>query len=151
MDKKPLISVIVPVFNEVENVRPLYQRLSAVFDGLKKRFDFEIVFTDNHSDDGTFNALAELAETDKRIRVFRFSKNFGFQRSIMTGYLKARGESGLALPKPLPRFAHGEASALPDGITLIPSYHPSQQNTFTGTLTEEMFDRVWARARALIG
>ena len=97
MDKKPLISVIVPVFNEVENVRPLYQRLSAVFDGLKKRFYFEIVFTDNHSDDGTFNALAELAETDKRIRVFRFSKNFGFQRSIMTGYLKARGEAAIQI------------------------------------------------------
>lgn len=97
MDKKPLVSVIVPVFNEVENVRPLYQRLSAVFDGLKERFDFEIIFTDNHSQDGTFDALADLAETDKRIKVFRFSRNFGFQRSIMTGYLKARGDAAIQI------------------------------------------------------
>ena len=67
------------------------------------------------------------------------------------GYLKARGESGLALPKPLPRFAHGEASALSGGITLIPSYHPSQRNTQTGRLTREMFEGVFAMARRALG
>jgi dolichol-phosphate mannosyltransferase len=97
MKKKPLISVIVPVFNEAENVAPLYQRLAAVFESLEQRFDFEIVFTDNHSDDGTFAALAELAKTDKRIKVFRFSRNFGFQRSIKTGYLKARGDAAIQI------------------------------------------------------
>ena len=63
------------------------------------------------------------------------------------GYLKARGEFGLALPKPLPRFAHGEASELQGGITLIASYHPSQRNTQTGRLTREMFEGVFAMAR----
>jgi len=95
--KKPLISIIVPVFNEADNVRPLYQRLSAVLESLKQRYEFEIVFTDNHSDDGTFDALAELAGNDKRIRVFRFSRNFGFQRSILTGYLKARGDAAIQI------------------------------------------------------
>ena len=65
---------------------------------------------------------------------------------------------GWRVRKPRVPFGHGAESqaARPADqgggvVTLIASYHPSQQNTFTGTLTEEMFDSVWARARRALG
>lgn len=66
------------------------------------------------------------------------------------GVLRAIELLGRPCPAPRPRFAHGVEIALP-GITLLGSYHPSRQNTQTGRLTEAMFERVFARARRLLG
>jgi uracil-DNA glycosylase family 4 len=66
-------------------------------------------------------------------------------------YLQGRAASGAANPKPLPRFGHGAACELAGGITLIASYHPSQQNTHTGKLTVAMFDGIFRQAREILG
>ncbi len=65
--------------------------------------------------------------------------------------LRILGGRGVAIPTPRPAFGHGAQVAPDGGPALLASYHPSQQNTFTGKLTEEMFDTVWARARELAG
>lgn len=64
------------------------------------------------------------------------------------GCLRALRANGAEVPKPKPRFGHGSEAALGE-VTLLGCFHPSQQNTFTGKLTEPMIDAVFARAREL--
>ena len=65
-------------------------------------------------------------------------------------YLKTCRIEGRQIPFPIPKFGHGVAYRLPWGVTLIGSYHPSQQNTFTGKLTRPMFHSVFRKARRAI-
>jgi glycosyltransferase involved in cell wall biosynthesis len=94
---RPLVSLVVPVFNEEDNVVPFYADVRRVIDPLASRFNFEFVFTDNHSTDRTPELLRELARTDPRIRAYRLSRNFGYQRSILTAYLKCSGDAAIQL------------------------------------------------------
>lgn len=93
MNRRPLISVIVPVLNEGDNIEPLYQALNDEMAKLADKYDWELIFTDNHSSDNTFDVIEKLATDDPRVRGYRFSKNFGFQRSIFTGYMKSSGDA----------------------------------------------------------
>lgn len=97
METLPLISIVLPAYNEEQNIRPLFERLHPILAQLSERFRFEFVVTDNHSTDRTFALLQEAAENDPRIRVFRLSRNFGFQRSILTGYMQCRGDAAIQL------------------------------------------------------
>ncbi len=90
--EEKLISIITPVFNEEENVEIFYRTMCEVTNKIQN-YKFEFVFTDNASSDSTFQILQRLGKQDKRVRAFRFSKNFGYQRSIYTGYTNARGEA----------------------------------------------------------
>ena len=98
--------------------------------------------------DCTFGRLAvdhELALL-RQARVFLCLGQYGYHS--LWRHLRA---TGVGLPVPRPRFGHGVEIALADGRVVLLSYHPSQQNTFTGKLTRDMFDGVFARARRLTG
>lgn len=91
MARRPLVSVLVPAFNEEENVERTYAEITRVFDGLPE-YELEILFTDNHSTDRTFALLSEIAGRDRRVRVIRFTRNYGYQRSLLVAYQNARGD-----------------------------------------------------------
>lgn len=94
---KPLISLVVPVFNEEENIPAFYADARRVTDALADQYEFEFVFTDNHSTDRTPSLLRDLCVADRRVRAYRFSRNFGYQRSILTAYLRCRGDAAIQL------------------------------------------------------
>jgi uracil-DNA glycosylase family 4 len=70
---------------------------------------------------------------------------------VCLGGFALDGLTRLLMLRPRPRFAHGAEVVVGDALTVLCSYHPSQQNTFTGKLTVPMFDAIFTRARHLIG
>ena len=96
-DGRKLLSIVVPVYNEQDNVDIFYQTVIEALAPEAERYELEFVFTDNHSTDDTFAKLSALAQRDPRVRVYRFSRNFGYQMSIFTGYGLARGAAAVQL------------------------------------------------------
>ncbi len=92
-NSKELVSISIPVLNEEGNIDVLYARLYALAERMKERCEFEFVFSDNHSTDQTWAMLSGLAKKDSRVRAIRFSKNYGFQRSILANYIHTRGDA----------------------------------------------------------
>lgn len=97
VDQRPLISITVPVLNEADNLDALYARLDQLSKTMANKCDMEFVFSDNHSQDRTWEILSELARRDPRVRAIRFSKNVGFQRSILANYMHTRGDAVLQI------------------------------------------------------
>lgn len=86
----PFLSVVIPVFNEEPVLIELFRRLSTVLDEVGRTW--EVVFVDDGSRDGSFRVLRSLHETNARVRVLRFSRNFGHHMAITAGMDVATGE-----------------------------------------------------------
>ena len=84
-----MISIIIPVYNEEDNILPLYNKLKPV---LKNLGEHEIIFVDDGSTDRTFQRLEECAENDKRVKIVKFRRNFGQSAAISHGFDQATGE-----------------------------------------------------------
>ncbi len=93
----PLISIVIPVFNEERNIRLAYDAVNKMFDGIRDRYRMELVFSDNHSTDGTQTELEVLAAMDPRVKVIRLARNFGFQKSVLTAYRYTSGAAAVQL------------------------------------------------------
>ena len=93
MNKKKLISIVIPVFNEEETIPILYKRLRTVIETLSDKYRFEILFTNNCSTDSTLDILKKLREEDPNINVITFSRNFGHEASVKAGLECAKGSA----------------------------------------------------------
>lgn len=87
---RPVVSVVLPVFNEVANIEPLYEELKEVLSGLPG--EHEIVFIDDGSSDGSFPLLAAIAGRDPVVTVVRFRRNFGQTAALAAGFDRAVGD-----------------------------------------------------------
>jgi dolichol-phosphate mannosyltransferase len=94
--KATTISVLIPAFNEEDNVERAYAAVVDVFKQMPE-YDYEIIYTDNHSTDRTFHLLQQICKQDSRVRVVRFSRNFGYQRSLLVAYQTATGDCSVQI------------------------------------------------------
>ncbi|MFZ0432785.1 MAG: glycosyltransferase family 2 protein, partial [Candidatus Acidiferrales bacterium] len=105
----PAYSIVVPFFNEQENVPPLYVRITEVMDAVNE--PYEMVFVDDGSKDSTFRVLSEIAETDRRVTVVRLRRNFGQTAALKAGFDHSLGEIIISMdgdlqhdPAEIPKF-----------------------------------------------
>jgi polyisoprenyl-phosphate glycosyltransferase len=142
---KPLISICIPVFNEEANVRPLYEALVETTGRVRDQYNFEFLFTDNHSSDRTFDVLADLAACDPRVRAIRFSRNFGFQRSILTAYSNARGDAVIQIDCDLqdpPALILDFLQKWESGYHVVYGVRASRQESWLMSATRKFFYRL---------
>ena len=142
------VSLVIPAYNEAETVRSTYEAVTAVMTPLADRYSYEIVFTDNHSTDGTDVILGELARADPRVRVARFSKNFGLQASIFAGYALSSGDAAIQLdcdlqdpPELIPEFL----AAWERGYQVVYGVRRSRQEGRAITAARRVFYRLLSR------
>lgn len=110
------LTVVLPIYNEAENIPLLHQELLPVLGKLNR--SFEVICIDDGSTDGSFEALKALREMDKRVRVVRFRRNFGQTAAFAAGFERANGEIVITMdadlqndpadiPKLLDKIDHG--------------------------------------------
>src|SRR6266436_162675 len=136
------ISVVVPVMNEEQNVRPLYEKLSAQLNALGQ--NYEVIFVDDGSTDKTFAELKKLhAEHSGIVRVVRFRKNFGKTPALVAGFSRCRGEVIFTMdgdlqddPEEIPNFL----AKLDDGYDLVSGWKFPRLDPISKTFPSRIFN-----------
>jgi len=88
--RKYLISIVIPCYNEMDNIYPLYEQIVNIF--LEKDTIKEIIFVDDGSSDNTLHIIKELRRLDKRVHYISFSRNFGKEAALLAGLENATGD-----------------------------------------------------------
>ena len=97
---RPIISVVLPVYNEAENLSTLSERLISVLENVANR-NFEIIFVDDGSDDGSAEILDAFHVRDRRIKALHLSRNFGHQAALQAGLDQSTGEAVISMDSDL--------------------------------------------------
>jgi glycosyltransferase involved in cell wall biosynthesis len=104
-----MLSIVIPIHNEEPALLPLYDRLTTVLEALQR--PYEIIFIDDASTDRSFDLLANLVETDSRLKVIRLRRNFGQTPALAAGFDEAQGEIVVSMD--------GDLQHAPEDIPLL--------------------------------
>ncbi len=140
------LSIVIPIYNEVENVEPLLDHLIACVEPIGK--PFEVVLVDDGSRDGTEALLDQRAAADSRIRVIHFARNFGQTAAMAAGFAAARGDVIVTLdgdrqnePAEIPAML----KKLDEGYDLVSGWRRDRQDNFIRRLPSRMANRLIGR------
>ncbi|GIW43734.1 MAG: glycosyl transferase [Candidatus Binatia bacterium] len=140
------LSLVVPMYNEEQIVPVFYRRAVAALE--QTGVPFEIVFVDDGSQDGTFAALRSLAQRDSRIRVVRFSRNFGHQTAVSAGLHYARGAAVAVIDGDLqdpPEFVPKLYEKLREGYEVVYAVRRSRKENAFKRAAYRLFYRLLQR------
>lgn len=125
------LSIVVPVYNEEENIQYLYDQLSEVLEPLG--LEYEIICADDGSTDRSFELLKELAEKDTRIKVIRFRRNFGQTAGFAAGFAYATGDIVITIDADLQNDPAGIPDLLDkmaEGYDVVSGWRRNRQDAF---------------------
>ncbi|WP_416984160.1 glycosyltransferase family 2 protein [Streptomyces sp. T028] len=143
-EQRSLISYVLPVYNEQDGIAQFHKELTAAFDG-RPELDFEIVYVNDGSADGSLAILKGLAERDDRVRIVDFARNFGHQIAITAGLDVARGDAVIVMDTDLqdpPRVSLELVDAWREGAEIVHARRRSRQDTLFKRTTAHMYYRV---------
>lgn len=138
------VSVLVPALNEEANVRRAYTAIVDTFRDLPG-YDYEIIFTDNHSTDRTFEILKSIAAEDRRVRVIRFSRNIGYQRALLAAYKAANGDCSVQIDCDLqdpPQLIPQMLALWRQGNQVVYGIRRSLKDSWATAMTRRVFYRL---------
>ena len=124
------ISIVVPLLNEVDSLNELTDLVVEQLKKLDKQF--EIIFIDDGSNDGSFEVLKRLKENCKEIKVIRFRKNFGKSAALSEGFKRANGEIVITMDADLqddPTEIPNLVTQLNNGFDLVSGWKKKQNST----------------------
>jgi glycosyltransferase involved in cell wall biosynthesis len=125
------VSVIIPIFNERENLRPLHAQLTAALTGLGRRY--EVIYVDDGSTDGSRDVLRRLHAEDPRVHVLSFRRNFGQTAALAAGFRHARSDIIVTLDGDLqndPADIPMMIAKLEEGYDLVSGWRRDRKDDF---------------------
>ncbi len=148
MTNKQLISYILPVYNEELGIEKFYEALRAATNPLEGDYRFEFIFVNDGSADGSLEILTEMHESDPRVTVLDFSRNYGHQLAVTAGLDVACGDAVIIMDTDLqdpPAVSVELIARWSDGIDVVYAQRRSRQDGPLKKLTAHMYYRLLAR------
>lgn len=144
------LSVVVPIYNEEENIRPLYNRLVEVFEisPMPYRLGYEIILIDDGSSDRSFEVCAAIQSQDSRVRVVQFRRNFGKTAALHAGFNLARGARLITIDADMqedPQDMFRLLEPLNTGYDLVSAWRQQRNDPLSKTLPSRVFNTVVSR------